>query len=871
MKLSRPELRRLAAVLTLGSTLVATISTAGAQQPPQPTALTDRPAYAAAVGALRENRPALAAEKLDQLIEAAENLAPADAETVRLLRLEALVRSQAISAAIHALGDKAFPPSRERSFWAGLALIQARRYAEAVDYLAPLVHSAPRGFAYRPELLQNLAVALHRHGESDRAIVTLEILIADSEMPAAFRQAGRLLAARIEMDRGRLGLARTRLETDAEADSTGSGPEANPVWSPEFQFERDLLLGQIALKQERFDDASQAFTEVAESARDSLTVERAQLGLIDESLAQGQLRQAEQRLRAFLDARADSPLIADAFQRLSQLGSPQIPSLRRQLESWSTDVTYPNRRAYALFYRAILARDVGNAESAVANLGDFLADFPRHPLRESAQIQLIDGLIETGRLTEADRELKRLQQRAALPSTRLRLSLLESRLAEARDETADSLRGFQNVAKSSGVPLESRKAAAYNGALAATASGDEEFYESFAADLAELARDDPEMAGDLLLEVGLYEAREAMPRAFETLENFVLQFPEHPRLADAQITLAEMYLNQVPPQAVSAREHLETAQDDPLTLQQREWLDYVAIWVEISAALNLEAIAKADRFLRDWPRSERRPSVYLLLGESYFKAGEFANAVRALETLATESPESPLAEPALFFAARAAADSLDPEQRPKAIELWSRVAESEHDLADAARHELGLLHLSLEQFDDAVTAFELVIAAENVDPSLQIAALADKGETLFVQASLMESGNEPLLETAAAAFEEAGNHEAASKSWRLQTAVRRGKCLEALGKTDEALALYEEIVEDGAPAGPVAAAPTLEFDWYYRAGLAAIRLLQAAGNQKQAVAVADQVAQAGGPRAAEASEIADRLRLRHFIWQDPAG
>lgn len=871
MKLSRPEFRRLAIVLTAGSTLVATISSAWTQQTTQPPALTDRPAYAAAVGALRENRPALAAEKLDQLIEAAENLAPTDAETVRLLRLEALVRSQAISTAIHALSDEAFPPSPERSFWAGLALIQARRYAEAVENLAPLVNSAPREFAYRPELLQNLAVAQHRNGESDRAIVTLEILIADSEMPAAFRQAGRLLAARIEMDRGRLGLARTRLETDAEADSTGSGPEPNPVWSPEFQFERDLLLGQIALKQERFDDASQAFSAVAENAKISLTAERAQLGLIDESLAKGQLRQAEQRLRAFLETRADSPLIADAFQRLSQLGSQQIPSLQRQLESWSADVTYPNRRAYALFYRAILARDVGNAESAVANLGDFLADFPRHPLRESAQIQLIDGLIETGRLVEADRELNRLQQRAALPSTRIRLSLLESRLAQARDETTDSLRGFQEIAEESGLPLDSRKAAAFNGALAATASGDEDSYETFSADLAELAQDDPEMAGNLLLEVGLYEAREAMPRAFETLENFVLQFPEHPRLADAQITLAEMYLNQVPPQAVSAREHLETAQDNPLTLQQREWLDYVAIWVEISAALNLEAIAKADRFLQDWPRSERRPSVYLLLGESYFKAGEFANAVRALETLATESPDSALAEPALFFAARAAADSLDSEQRPKAIELWSRVAESGGDLANAAQHEIGLLYLSLEQFDEAVSAFELVIAAENVDPALQIAALADKGETLFVQASLMESGNEPLLEAASAAFEEAGSHEAASKSWRLQTAVRRGKCLEALGQTDDALTLYEEVVRNGAPAGPVAAAPTSEFDWYYRAGLAAIRLLQAAGNQEQAVAVADLVAQAGGPRAAEASEIADRLRLRHFIWQDPAG
>ena len=70
-------------------------------------------------------------------------------------------------------------------------------------------------------------------------------------------------------------------------------------------------------------------------------------------------------------------------------------------------------------------------------------------------------------------------------------------------------------------------------------------------------------------------------------------------------------------------------------------------------------------------------------------------------------------------------------------------------------------------------------------------------------------------------------------------------------------------------AGPVAAVPTAEFDWFFRAGLSAIRLLQKDGKWKEAVDVADRVAQFGGPRSAEAAQIADRLRLRHFIWQEP--
>ena len=38
---------------------------------------------------------------------------------------------------------------------------------------------------------------------------------------------------------------------------------------------------------------------------------------------------------------------------------------------------------------------------------------------------------------------------------------------------------------------------------------------------------------------------------------------------------------------------------------------------------------------------------------------------------------------------------------------------------------------------------------------------------------------------------------------------------------------------------------------------------------KDAVRIADSLAQAGGPRASEAANLADRLRLRHFIWEEP--
>ncbi|MCB1230792.1 MAG: tetratricopeptide repeat protein [Verrucomicrobiae bacterium] len=838
----------------------------------QSPALSERPSYVAALTALREGRPGLAAEKLDQLLEAAGNLPADEAESLRLLRLQALVRSRAASAALATLEDNAFPTSPEREFWHGLALAQARRFREALEILTPLAADSTGIDDYRIELAQNLAFCQHRVGDSDAALATLSRLLSDESLTPANRHRLEWLAARIELDRGRPDEAETWLAKSR--DQRGFDPGLNPVLSaPDggtpFSLERELLAARIASAQGDSVESANHFQRVIEKAPDTPAGDRAVLGLTDLAIDSERFRQAAQLLQTFIAGRPTSPLLGGAFQRLQALGAEKVPGLYRKLEGWSADDSEPARHALALFYFAVAARDSGKTEVAVAALNDFLATYQTHPLRESARLQLADALIDTGRLGEADREVAQLKMKAELPSTRTRIGLLDARLAMGEEDAAEAISDYRKVLENPGSSASSRKTAAFDGALTAIANGDEEGYESFKSELGDLTSNYAPIVGDLMLQRGLFEARKAAPDAFETLEAFVRQFPDHPQLADAQIALAELYLNQVPAQSVSAREHLETARLNPLTLEQREWLDYVAIWVEVSAGEDAAAIAQATEFLEDWPRSERRPSVHMVLGESYLRASDFPGAIDTFEALAAESPDSDLAEPAQFFAARAATQSLDPEQRPQAIELWTRVIERGGDLAPAAQHELGLLHLSLEEFEKAISAFNAVIETDEVAPQLTVAALADKGEALYSQAALFPGDAESFLEAAVEAFQEVDKVPFVSKAWRLQATVRRGKCLEALNRTDDALALYQRIVNVEAPAGPVAAAPTAEFDWYYRAGQAAIRLLQEKGDQEQAVAIADQVAQNAGPRAAEAAQIADRLRLRHFIWQKP--
>jgi tetratricopeptide (TPR) repeat protein len=409
---------------------------------------------------------------------------------------------------------------------------------------------------------------------------------------------------------------------------------------------------------------------------------------------------------------------------------------------------------------------------------------------------------------------------------------------------------------------------AFDAALAAALAGSEADYRKQSAIVSELAGPESSLPGDLALERGLAEAAQSAPGALDHIETFIRLFPLHPRQTEARIALAELYLTQVPPQPVAARENLDAARTLPLTLERREWLDHVAIWVEIGAQDRAGIVKSANRFLEDWPQSIRRPGVLMVLGENFFREGDHERAKAYFERVAEESPASELAEPALFFAARSASLIPGQESQQLAYDLWSRVATGSGPLAVPALHEAALLDLARERHDEAIAALERVAAAPNADAALRVAARADRGEALFAKATAL-ANDAALLEQAATAFAEIGSDPAAARVWRLQAAVRQGKCLEALGRSLEALEIYRRVVTQSAPSGPAAVVPVAEFDWFYRAGLAAIQLLQQSAQWREAVAIADWVAQAGGPRAAEAARLAGSLRLRHFIWEEP--
>ena len=59
-----------------------------------------------------------------------------------------------------------------------------------------------------------------------------------------------------------------------------------------------------------------------------------------------------------------------------------------------------------------------------------------------------------------------------------------------------------------------------------------------------------------------------------------------------------------------------------------------------------------------------------------------------------------------------------------------------------------------------------------------------------------------------------------------------------------------------------------EYFWYYKAGFDAGRLLESQKLWKEAIAVYEKIGSVDGPRAEEARERVNRLRLENFIWDN---
>src|SRR5881409_417219 len=222
------------------------------------------------------------------------------------------------------------------------------------------------------------------------------------------------------------------------------------------------------------------------------------------------------------------------------------------------------------------------------------------------------------------------------------------------------------------------------------------------------------------------------------------------------------------------------------------------------------AAASLQQFIRDFPKNPRVSEAWVSLAELAFHSSppRFDEARKNLARAAESRPTAAAAERADYLSIWVEASSRGNET--KVIDLAKRFLEQHggSPFASEVRMKLAELYYRRQDFANAQTQFE-IIAEQNPDDTLTERAL------FFAAESAMSSMGEHSLDRALVLFDQV-----VQKNGAMRWSARNEQALieRKLGKTKDALALYNEVLKSDAPQSEKREALCGKGDIFFEAG-----------------------------------------------------
>jgi TolA-binding protein len=748
----------------------------------------------------------------------------AEEKAARILLARSLLRSGGAEDALRELGDIA---GDDAGLLRGECLLALNRPAEARDAFAKVASPAGR---------LGEAEALRATGRGDQAVKLLRGIDGGAAI--------KLRLAELLLERRDGSGAETTLR--AVPPST----ELDGAWKRYLEARMLLLKGDAAGALTSLEDILQNRASLPDSL-----VAGATLALAEARAAISGEESADDVLEKFISQNPRSSHLPEVFEALDRIYAAEESAPEDALLKWSGEKEGPVA-ALAQFYLARAEWREHKASKASGHLALFVTRHPSHPL--VARANLLRGRIFDGDKKPGDalKAFELAMRAAADPDTLAEAEIAAGCVHFQLGEFLVASNLFRGAAERSWVH---REQALFNSALAWLQMGNSErFIEDYKA-LSALAPDSQARVS-LLFEEGMVQAAAGSPKADESLRLFIRDFAGHAKVSAANVALAEIAFLATPPRRDEAARYLQAANDFPKDAATAERAEYLAIFLADSPGDEGagRAAAACRDFIRRHPQSPLLPEVRMKLGQVYFRTEDYPNARTQFETLASEGEPSPLVEGALFLAAQSALRMMSQESVGRAIELFDKVVKFDGPLKLHARFQQAVAQTRLGRDRDAVALYDEVLAG-SPDAELTAAALAGKGDTM-----LAISGTDARqIEDAAAVFEKVVALPGVTPDWRNQAMYKKGKCLEKMRLTNEALAVYYDVL--AAQRGD-ARAP--EYFWFYKAGFDAAHILEEQRQWQAAVGIYKKIASVEGPQAAEAKARASQIELEHFLWPE---
>jgi tetratricopeptide (TPR) repeat protein len=767
----------------------------------------------------------------------------AQAEVLQARALYQLGRSDAALAALNLPPDQV--PDNLRSdtlFWQAESLLDLSRWPEAEQrFRALLALNVDPNRVDEANL--GLALALFKEGKQSDAMPLIQALIKNKGGSSAGQQA-HLLLAKIELANGQFKEALAELTSLLDAQ-----PEKG------LELETNYWLGETYAANAQPDLAVAAYQKVTgdPQAFPKFLVAQAWLGLGRAEHALGQNDQAMPAYEQAYQLAENETVRLDAFRSYLECAraSGQLPEAVAKLQEYArtADLSAPA----ALFaIGSVLAED-GEDDKAIGVLESLLVAYGTSPWVPAANNQLGQLYARAGKSAQAIKAWQNCIGASTDPDlvrgARFQLGYL---LLKTRDYAGASAQ----FALISDGPDAAAENAAYNFLLAQAYLGKADIFAKAEADfdkrfpksayLKSIALSEGQLlsaAGNTAGAIAVYQKaiatggtgadQEALLNALENLQY---------QTGDFEGTLATC-------QAIESE-----FPNDALAAAQRG----VQVSYELKKLTDDQVEDALVKLAQKYKDSPGAPDAYFRLGEFYFYRQDYVRAEDAFQQLTANYPTSDEADKAYFFAGRAA---FAHEDYTAAQSLLEKVPDASPFKPDARLWE-GRVYQEQSNSDQANALFDSVLATEKSGP-LFVQACLLKGQCLFDLGS-QDPANYALALTT---FDRIVKGTEGSVADRNEADVRAGKCLEKMGRTNEAIGRYLDVLYDRLAADGSTSPQPPEFFWQIKAGWEAGRIRESQKDWRGAIEIYKRLEQIGGAHAHDFHDLVNKLRRDNYIYE----
>lgn len=263
------------------------------------------------------------------------------------------------------------------------------------------------------------------------------------------------------------------------------------------------------------------------------------------------------------------------------------------------------------------------------------------------------------------------------------------------------------------------------------------------------------------------------------------------------------------------------------------------------------ALEICRQFLEQYPESPWISDVKFWIGETLYNRGEFPSAEAEFSSLGERRPLGPLTDRALYWAGRAALQAKEPLRAIGYFSLLVRDIPASPLLAEA-RFAQGDALRELGQFSPAILVYEMILVQD------EESYLANRARIRLGDCHYTLAAEDPSrYEYALLQYHRVRAREISGSELAREADYKIGRCLEGMGRTDEAFEAYMTVLHDYSSS-------SISSEWVPRSGFSAAALKEKKGAWKEASKVYERLITRGGDAAADAQKRLNLIRLEQW-------